>query len=45
MGMGESLVNGCEVSFGDDESILELNGDNAFTTLRMLDASGSYPLK
>lgn len=29
----ESLFNGCGVSFGDDENVLELKRDDAFTML------------
>lgn len=32
-GNGESLFNGCEVSFGDDENVFGNNRDDAFTTL------------
>ena len=32
VGMG-SHFHGCEVSLGDDENALELNIDDAFTTL------------
>ena len=28
-------ANGCRVSFGDDENILELDSDNGCTTLGM----------